>query len=135
MMSTPKDQYLAGSYSRLSQEDGDKSESDSIRNQKELIKNYLKNHPEIKLTKEYADDGYSGVSFERPDFQRMIADAKEGVINCIIVKDLSRFGRNYIEMGQYMEQILPQMGVRLIAINDNYDEAPEIRFFYPLRTW
>lgn len=121
MMSTPKDQYLAGSYSRLSQEDGDKSESDSIRNQKELIKNYLKNHPEIKLTKEYADDGYSGVSFERPDFQRMIADAKEGVINCIIVKDLSRFGRNYIEMGQYMEQILPQMGVRLIAINDNYD--------------
>ena len=125
MKSIPKGQYFAGSYARLSQEDGDKSESDSIRNQKELIRNFLKNHPEIKLKKEYADDGYSGTSFDRPDFRRMMQDVEEGVINCIIVKDLSRFGRNYIETGQYMEQILPQKGIRLISVNDHYDSFAE----------
>ena len=125
MKSIPKGQYFAGSYARLSQEDGDKSESDSIRNQKELIRNFLKNYPEIKLKKEYADDGYSGTSFDRPDFRRMMQDVEEGVINCIIVKDLSRFGRNYIETGQYMEQILPQKGIRFIAVNDNYDSTAE----------
>lgn len=117
------EKYSAGSYVRLSKDDGDKKESDSIKNQKELIRNFKKNHPEIIIIEEYSDDGYSGVNFERPDFQRMIEDVKKKKINCIIVKDLSRFGRNYIETGRYLEQILPFLGVRFIAINDNYDSA------------
>lgn len=113
----------AASYSRLSQDDGDKAVSDSIRNQQELIRNYQKSHPEIHIVEEYSDDGYSGVSFERPGFQKMLEDIKNQKINCIIVKDLSRFGRNYIETGKYLEQIFPALGVRFIAINDNYDSA------------
>ena len=73
--------------------------------------------------KRYADDGYTGTNFERPGFKRMMEDIKSGKINCIIVKDLSRLGRNYIEMGKYLEQIFPMMGIRFIAINDNYDNA------------
>ncbi|MEF9840410.1 MAG: recombinase family protein [Lachnospiraceae bacterium] len=117
------EKYSAGLYVRLSKDDGDKKESDSIKNQKELIRNFKKTHPEIIIVEEYSDDGYSGVNFERPDFQRMIEDIKKKKINCIIVKDLSRFGRNYIETGRYLEQILPFLGVRFIAINDNYDSA------------
>lgn len=112
--------YQCGSYSRLSQEDGDKKESDSISNQKTYIKSYAESHG-LKLIKEYCDDGFSGVTFERPGFQEMLADIREGRINCVIVKDLSRFGRNYIEAGRYIEQIFPCMGIRFIAINDNYD--------------
>ena len=107
----------------LSQDDGDKAESDSIRNQKELIRNFQKSHSEIHIVEEYSDDGYSGVNFERPGFQKMITDIHEKKIDCIIVKDLSRFGRNYIETGKYIEQIFPALGVRFIAINDNYDSA------------
>lgn len=109
-----------GSYSRLSQEDGDKKESDSILNQKAYIKSYAETNG-LQVIKEYWDDGVSGVTFERPGFQAMLADLQAGYINCIIVKDLSRFGRNYIEAGRYIEQIFPCMGVRFIAINDNYD--------------
>lgn len=112
--------YQCGSYSRLSQEDGDKKESDSISNQKSYIKSYAESHG-LKLVKEYCDDGYSGVTFERPGFQEMLTDIREKRINCVIVKDLSRFGRNYIEAGRYIEQIFPCMGIRFIAINDNYD--------------
>ena len=75
------------------------------------------------MIEEYADDGYTGTNFERPGFKRMMEDIKSGKINCIIVKDLSRLGRNYIEMGKYLEQIFPMMGIRFIAINDNYDNA------------
>lgn len=117
----------AGVYVRLSKEDGDKKESDSIKNQKELIRNFNETHPEIKIVEEYSDDGYSGINFDRPGFQRMMDDIKEEKINCIIVKDLSRFGRNYIETGRYLEQILPFLGVRFIAINDNYDSANKIQ--------
>lgn len=84
---------------------------------------FLKSHPEIKIHSVYADDGYSGVNFDRPDFQRMIGDIRSGVINCVIVKDLSRFGRNYIEAGRYIEKIFPMLGVRFIAITDNYDSV------------
>ena len=69
----------------------------------------------------YEDDGYSGVNFERPAFQKMMEDVKKGKIDCIIVKDLSRFGRNYIEVGRYLEKLFPMLGVRFIAVNDNYD--------------
>lgn len=114
-------QYLCASYVRLSQDDGDKEESNSIVNQKSLIRDFMHKHPEFTLVKEYADDGYSGVNFDRPAFQEMMDDVKAGRINCIIVKDLSRFGRNYIETGKYLEQVFPFLGVRFIAINDNVD--------------
>ena len=114
-------QYLCASYVRLSQDDGDKEESNSIVNQKSLIRDFMHKHPEYTLIREYADDGYSGVNFDRPAFQEMMDDVKAGRINCIIVKDLSRFGRNYIETGKYLEQVFPFLGVRFIAINDNVD--------------
>lgn len=114
-------QYLCASYVRLSQDDGDKEESNSIVNQKSLIRDFMHKHPEFTLVREYADDGYSGVNFDRPAFQEMMDDVKAGRINCIIVKDLSRFGRNYIETGKYLEQVFPFLGIRFIAINDNVD--------------
>lgn len=113
--------YHADLYLRLSREDGDKEESDSIVNQKELIKEFLKSRPDIRIHKIRVDDGYSGVNFERPAFQEMLSDIREGKTNCVVVKDLSRFGRNYIEVGKYIEKIFPYLGVRFIAINDNYD--------------
>lgn len=118
--------YTADAYFRLSREDGDKAESDSIVNQKALVREFLKAHPEIQVYKEQVDDGYTGVSFERPAFQEMLEDIRAGRVNCVIVKDLSRFGRNYIEAGRYIEKIFPYLGVRFIAINDNIDTATEM---------
>ncbi len=115
--------YNAAMYIRISKDDAERSESYSISNQRELIQSYVKSHPEINLCSERVDDGFSGVSFERPAIQGLFKDVKAGSINCVIVKDLSRFGRNYIETGRYIEQIFPFMGVRFIAINDNYDSA------------
>lgn len=117
--------YNAAGYLRLSKEDGDKKESDSILNQRDLITNFVKSMPEIRLCSERIDDGFSGVDFNRPAFNLMMEDVKAGRINCIIVKDLSRFGRNYIEAGRYIERIFPFLGVRFIAINDGYDSAKE----------
>lgn len=114
-------EWMAADYTRLSKEDGDKEESDSINNQKALIQHYTESHPELCLVRHYSDDGYTGVNFNRPGFQNMLEGIKEGQINCIIVKDLSRFGRNYIEVGRYIERIFPTLGIRFIAINDNYD--------------
>ncbi len=121
-----KSVYRASIYLRLSKEDGDvatgsKSESDSISNQKSLILEYLKSRPEIQIVSIREDDGYTGTDFNRPAFQAMLEDVKKGVIDCIIVKDLSRFGRNYIEVGRYLEKLFPILGVRFIAVNDNYD--------------
>ena len=120
-----KSTYTGCDYLRLSRDDGDKAESDSIQNQRELINDFLKKHPEIKKVQEYVDDGYSGTNFDRPNFKRMMAEIEKGHIDCVIVKDLSRLGRNYIEMGKYLERIFPMYGVRVIAINDNYDTANE----------
>ena len=113
----------AAAYLRLSIEDGDKAESNSIGNQRELIQNFVAERPELHLVGEYADDGYTGTNFERPGFTQMMEDIQSDKINCIIVKDLSRLGRNYIGMGKYLERIFPMMGIRFIAINDNYDNA------------
>ncbi len=118
--------YRASIYLRLSKEDGDvttgsKNESNSISNQKSLIMDYLKDKPEIQVVSIREDDGYSGVDFNRPSFQLMLEDVQKGTIDCIIVKDLSRFGRNYIEAGRYLEKLFPTLGVRFIAVNDNYD--------------
>ncbi len=111
-------------YLRLSSEDeGYKEESNSIRNQRNLIKEYIKEHFNSSQysVKEYCDDGYSGTNFERPGIKELLEDVKKQRIQCIVVKDLSRFGRDYIELGTYLNQIFPFMGVRFIAINDNYD--------------
>ena len=115
--------YKACVYARLSQEDGDKAESDSITSQKALIREYISQHPEIRIVSEKADDGYSGVNFERPAFQEMMEDIRTGKVNCVVVKDLSRFGRNYIEAGNYIEKVFPFLGVRFIAVNDDYDSS------------
>lgn len=113
--------YRAGAYKRLSQDDGRGEVSNSIINQTELIKDYGKKHNDIEIVAEYDDDGYSGTNFDRPGFLRMMEDIKAKKIDCVIVKDLSRFGRNYIEVGKYIEHVFPFMGVRFISINDNYD--------------
>lgn len=120
--------YQAALYLRLSKEDGDvedggKLVSNSISNQKDLIMDYLKQHPEIEVHSVWADDGYSGVNFNRPNFQKMLEEIKCGDVDCVIVKDLSRFGREYIESGRYIEKIFPALGVRFIAVTDNYDSA------------
>lgn len=126
MASTPI-MYRAADYLRLSKEDGDfslsakKQESDSISSQRALIEGYVAKCPDIELVAEYVDDGYTGTNFDRPDFKQMMEAVERGEINCIIVKDLSRFGREYIDAGQYIEKIFPQKGVRFIAINDHYD--------------
>jgi DNA invertase Pin-like site-specific DNA recombinase len=113
--------WNAGLYTRLSRDDGDKEESDSISNQKDFIKSFIKEKADIRLVNEYDDDGWSGVDFERPSFKRLLDDIHDKRINCVIVKDLSRLGRNYIETGKLLERFFPFMGVRFIAVNDNYD--------------
>lgn len=113
--------YRAAIYVRLSKEDGDKVESDSIVNQKDLIRAYLKDKPDIEVCSVRVDDGFSGANFDRPAFKLMLADIREGRIDCVIVKDLSRFGRNFVEAGRFLGQEFPLYGVRFIAINDGYD--------------
>ena len=125
MLNTQKKIWNATLYLRLSRDDGDKEESGSITGQRELLRDYISQHPELR---EYAiriDDGFSGSTFERPGFQKMIEDVKAGRTDCIIVKDLSRFGRNYLDAGEYIEKIFPFLGVRFIAVNDNYDSLGE----------
>lgn len=118
---TQQTRYRTALYLRLSREDGDKTESDSIANQRTLLEAYAADHPELCIVDEFVDDGYSGSNFERPAFQNLFRELEQGTINCILVKDLSRFGRNYIEVGRYLERIFPVMRVRLIAVTDNYD--------------
>ena len=109
-------------YCRLSQDDGVDMESNSIQNQRKILQEYVDNN-RIRNTMFFADDGYSGTDFNRPDFQRMEAMVERGEIGTIIVKDLSRFARNYIEAGNYIEVKYPSMGVRFIAIQENIDTA------------
>jgi DNA invertase Pin-like site-specific DNA recombinase len=115
--------YNADVYLRLSKQDGDNTESDSIGNQRALILDFLKSQPDITVHKIRIDDGFSGVDFNRPDFIRMIDDIRDGTVNCVVVKDFSRFGRNYIENGKYTQQLFPRTGVRFIAVNDCYDST------------
>ena len=113
--------YRAGLYLRLSKEDGEKEESNSIESQRNILLRYLDDSDEIEYVKEYVDDGYTGTNFNRPGFQSMFSDLQKGIINCVLVKDLSRFGRNYVDSGKYMQQIFLDMGIRFIAVNDNVD--------------
>ena len=120
---------VIGKYIRLSQADRDlmkkesKTESESISHQRALIQNYIDSDPELKKCRqeEFFDDGYSGTNFDRPSFERLLQKIRSGEINCVIVKDFSRFGRDYIELGDYLERIFPFLGVRFISVNDHYD--------------
>jgi len=121
MRNTQNKIWNATLYLRLSRDDGDKEESNSITGQRELLRDYISQRPEFREYAVRVDDGFSGSTFERPSFQKMIEDVKAGRTDCIIVKDLSRFGRNYLDAGEYIEKIFPFLGVRFIAVNDNYD--------------
>lgn len=120
---------VIGKYIRLSQADQDvmkkenKTESESIAHQRDLIQRYINSHADLKNcgVREFYDDGYSGTNFKRPGFERLLEQIKKGEIGCVIVKDFSRFGRDYIELGDYLERIFPFLGVRFISVNDGYD--------------
>ena len=120
------DTYRVAMYLRLSQDDEKydkdfKAESNSISNQRLQIQDYIDKNEEMELAGEYVDDGYSGINFERPAFKEMMEDVITGSINCIVVKDLSRFGRDYIDSGRYLQRVFPSLDIRFIALNDNYD--------------
>lgn len=123
------EEYRAMAYYRLSKDDKNEDRSkdsegeisDSILNQRKLVHAYLQNHPGITLVDEAYDDGYSGTNYDRPGFRSVLEKVQSGSINCVIVKDLSRLGREYIETGKYLEMIFPSFGVRFIAINDDVD--------------
>ncbi len=113
-------------YMRLSKEDRDmKDESNSIINQRIMLKEYIRENFEYYVLKEFADDGFSGTNFQRPAVTDMLDQVREGKINCVIVKDFSRFSRDYIELGSYLDQIFPFLGVRFISLNDNYDSKKQ----------
>ena len=109
-------------YARLSVENSGKSEKvDVITNQIEICKSYIADRPYLDLVDTYIDNGRTGTVFDRPEFNRLMTDIKTGRIKCLVVRDLSRFGRDYIETGTYLERIFPQIGLRFIAIKENYD--------------
>ncbi|MBR0456927.1 MAG: recombinase family protein [Firmicutes bacterium] len=107
-------------YVRLSSEQDD---NDTIQNQLEYLKEYVSGQEDLFIYDVYSDNGYTGTNFERPAFMRMMDDAQSGRVQCIVVKDLSRFGRNFVETGYYIESLLPKMNIRIIAINDGYDSS------------
>lgn len=117
--------FKATAYIRLSYTDDHSKESDSVDNQRKLIENFVSQNPDIEIVCEKIDDGYSGIIFDRPAFKEMMQLVTDGSINCVIVKDLSRLGREYIETGRYLRRIFPTYGVRFIAITDNIDTAHE----------
>lgn len=113
--------WNSASYARLSLEDNGRDSDESIVNQADMIETFAKRYPEIHLLNQYIDNGKTGTDFNRPEWERLMTDVNTGEINCIIVKDLSRLGRNYIEAGEYLEKVFPSLGVRFISINDQYD--------------
>ena len=117
--------WSVAEYIRLSQEDSDngneKQESNSVTSQKTILNEYIEEHDDLIVYDTYIDDGFTGTDFNRPSFQRLLEDMRNGNINCVIVKDLSRLGRNYIEVGNYIEQVFPLFNIRFIAINDGVD--------------
>lgn len=114
-------QYKVALYARISVENEQKREADTIGNQIALLKDFVSQHQDLVVFDLYCDDDISGVSFVRPEFARMMNDIRAGKVTCVIVKDLSRLGRNMIESGEYIEQIFPRMGVRFISVTDRFD--------------
>ncbi len=118
--------YETALYLRLSKDDADidggkKTESNSIGSQRDILRSYVQSHEDLRIYDIYIDDGYSGANFERPEFERMMVDIRAGKVNCVLVKDLSRFGRDYIEAGRLIQKTFPALNVRFIAITDGFD--------------
>ena len=113
--------YLTGGYIRLSVEDSGRADADTIETQKTLVREFIEAQPDLQLCSLFCDNGRTGTNFDRPAFEALMDAVRAGKIDCIVVKDLSRFGRNYLETGNYLERIFPYLGVRFIAINDNFD--------------
>ena len=113
--------YKTAAYVRLSVEDSGKHGADTIEGQKALLTSFIENKTDMELVALFCDNGRTGTDFDRPQFEKMMEEVRKGRVNCIVVKDLSRFGRNYKETGNYLERIFPFLGVRFIAVNDNYD--------------
>ena len=118
--------FRVGLYMRLSREDGDKEESSSVTNQREMLKRYVSEQENFFIVKEYVDDGYTGTNFDRPGFKQMIADIEAGIIDTVITKDLSRLGRERLGVGHYTEIYFPEHNVRYIALLDNIDTYRDI---------
>ena len=108
-------------YVRLSREDGDKAQSESIASQRDFLRAYIAAQPELYEQGVYADDGYTGTDFDRPGFAAMLRGIEDGLVNCVLVRDLSRLGRNYIESGRLLETFFPVRGIRFISVNDRID--------------
>ena len=115
--------YRVALYVRLSVLDSGKKDSDTVETQESLLRQFIEGKPCFSLVSVYVDNGETGVDFKRDGFGRMMEDVRRGRVDCIIVKDLSRFGRNYIEAGEYLEKVFPFLGIRFIAVNDGYDSA------------
>ena len=133
----PRRIYQVGGYARLSVEDSGKPGADTISTQRELIQSYIDGQPDMRLYDLYCDNGRTGTNFDRPEFERMMEDVRSGKVDCIVVKDLSRFGRNYRETGNYLERIFPLLDVRFTAVNDNFDtltaERTQDGYIVPLK--
>lgn len=115
--------YRTAIYVRLSVEDNGKGDGDSLENQIELLEEYVRNHPYLTKAALFIDNGFTGTDFLRPEFGQMMLEAQAGNIDCVVVKDLSRLGRNYIETGNFIEKVFPFLNLRFIAVNDHYDTA------------
>lgn len=110
-------------YIRLSVENGGNETDETLVVQQMLVERFIEEHPDLRLEEVYIDNGFTGTNFERPGFMRLMEDVRSGKVQCIVVKDLSRFGRDYLETGYYLETILPKLNVRFIAITDDYDSS------------
>lgn len=129
--------YKTAAYVRLSVEDSGKPGADTIEGQKALLTSFIEDKPDMELTALFCDNGRTGTDFDRPQFEKMMEEVRKGRVNCIVVKDLSRFGRNYKETGNYLERIFPFLGVRFIAVNDSFDtliaERTQDGYIVPLK--
>ena len=128
-----KQPYNTALYMRLSRDDENYGDSVSIETQRTTLHQYVAEHPEFHVVSEFVDDGWSGTNFERPQFKRMMEEIEAGNINCLITKDLSRFGREHIMMGYYLEFVFPRLKVRYIAVNDNEDTDRGLSDFVPFK--
>ena len=126
-------QYNTALYMRLSRDDETFGDSVSIETQRTVLTQFVREHPEFHMVSEFVDDGWSGTNFDRPQFKRMMEEIEAGNINCVITKDLSRFGREHIMMGYYLEFVFPKLKVRYIAVNDNEDTDKGLSDFVPFK--
>ena len=117
--------FRACHYGRLSVEDGDDEQNNSLGNQLKICMHFIDAHAELELVARHCDNGYTGMNYERPGFRQIMEDIGRGLVNCVIVKDISRLGRHFVQTSELVERTFPALGVRLICVNDGYDSADE----------